>query len=91
MSKKNQIIGSEFYPEIEYQSWDDIKIFQEQKLRETIAYVAKNSPFYEKKFIEWGIKPEDIKTLADLQKIPRTTKEDLNKFNFDFCVFLEKK
>lgn len=91
MSKKNQIIGSEFYPEIEYQSWDDIKIFQEQKLRETIAYVAKNSPFYEKKFIEWGIKPEDIKTLADLQKIPRTTKEDLNKFNFDFLCVPRKK
>lgn len=91
MPEENQIKKGEFYPEIENQSWDDIKIFQEQKLRETIAYLAKNSPFYQKKFIEWGIKPKDIKTLADLQKIPRTTKDDLNNFNFDFLCVPRKK
>ena len=61
MSKKNQIIGSEFYPEIEYQNLDEIKKLQETKLVETIDYVSKKSPFYKAKFKEWGINPKGIK------------------------------
>lgn len=34
-------------------------------------------PFYKKKFDEIGLKPEDIKTLEDISKIPYTTKTDL--------------
>jgi len=87
MSEKNQIIGSQFYPEIEYKTQDEIKKLQEEKLVETMAYVVKNSPFYQSKFKEWGINPEEIKTLGDLKKFPLTTKEDLNNNNFDFlCV-----
>jgi phenylacetate-CoA ligase len=36
-----------------------------------------NSPFYKKRFEENNLKPEDIKTLDDLRKIPFTTKQDL--------------
>lgn len=36
-----------------------------------------NSPFYKKRFDEIGLKPEDIKSLDDLRKIPFTTKQDL--------------
>jgi phenylacetate-CoA ligase len=34
-------------------------------------------PFYQKKFKELKIKPDDIKTLDDIHKLPFTTKEDL--------------
>lgn len=87
MPQKSQKIASRFYPEIESKSKDEIKEFQEEKLRETIGYLAKNSPFYKRKFKEWNINPNDIRTLEDLQKIPLTTKDELNDHNWDFlCV-----
>jgi len=36
-----------------------------------------NSPFYRQRFAEIGLKPQDIKTLDDIKKIPFTTKNDL--------------
>ncbi|MBD79190.1 MAG: phenylacetate--CoA ligase [Crocinitomicaceae bacterium] len=87
MSKEDQLIGSEFYPEIEYSSVSDIRTLQNEKLMETIKYVSENSPFYKRKFQEWNIDPKSIKTLEDLQRIPITTKDDLNNYNFEFlCV-----
>ncbi len=35
-------------------------------------------PFYRKKFAEAGIKPDDLKTMENFQKIPFMTREDLN-------------
>ncbi|MDI9544808.1 MAG: phenylacetate--CoA ligase [Bacteroidota bacterium] len=42
-----------------------------------------NSPFYRKRFAEHKLRPEDIKTLDDLRKIPFTTKNDLRE-NYPF-------
>ncbi len=36
-----------------------------------------NSPFYKKRFEDNHLKPEDIRSLNDLRKIPFTTKQDL--------------
>ena len=36
-----------------------------------------NSPFYKKRFAACGLTPDDIRTPADLHKIPFTTKQDL--------------
>jgi phenylacetate-CoA ligase len=71
-------------PEIELKSTHEIKLFQEEKLRDLMAYVAKNSPFYKKRFQENNIRYQDIKTLEDLTNIPLTTKNDLQKHNDDF-------
>lgn len=49
---------------------------QLKKLKETIR-LTQNIGFYKKMFNDAGIKPEDIKTLDDLQKIPFTKKSDL--------------
>ncbi|SRX52973.1 phenylacetate--CoA ligase family protein [Aequorivita sp. CIP111184] len=74
-------------PEIEKASTAEIKTFQEEKLKETIKYLNENSPFYKRFFKENGIQISEIKTLEDLQKIPVTTKDHLQKFNNDFiCV-----
>jgi len=74
-------------PKIETASVDEIKKFQEQKLSETLIYVAENSPYYKKLFQRENILISEIKTIKDLQKIPPTTKEDLQKNNDDFlCV-----
>ena len=74
-------------PEIETKSRNEIRKFQEEKLRELMQYLANNSPFYQKLFQEKGIDPDNIQRLEDLHKIPLTTKEDLQKNNDDFiCV-----
>lgn len=78
-------------PEIEQKSSEEIKTFQDGKLRELIAYVSQNSPFYKDIFQSNGITTESIKTLEDLQKIPVTTKADLAERNSDFfCVTRNK-
>lgn len=72
-------------PEIEKKSLAEIKAFQEEKLKTLLTYLSENSPFYQRFFMENNIKISEIKTLEDLQKIPFTTKEHLQKYNNDFC------
>lgn len=77
----------EFYPPIEKTDIQEIKKFQEQKLRELLMYLEKKSPFYQRLFKENNINIADIQTLEDLQKIPTTTKNDLQQYNDDFfCI-----
>lgn len=74
-------------PEIEKASKEEIKAYQEKKLEETLQYLNKNSSFYKRFFKENSIRLSEIKTLQDLQKIPVTTKDQLQQFNNDFiCV-----
>lgn len=74
-------------PAIELQSKENIKTFQEGKLKELISYLENRSPFYKKHFTANGIKAGSIKTLDDLQAIPPTTKDDLQQSNWEFlCV-----
>lgn len=51
------------YPEIEYQPLDVIKKFQEEKLRETLAYLNAKSPYYQGLFAKNNIHIDDIKYL----------------------------
>ncbi|MCY0976400.1 AMP-binding protein [Chryseobacterium wangxinyae] len=77
----------ELYPLIEKSTVQEIKIFQEQKLQELIAYLGNHSPFYQKLFTENNIEISDIQTLEDLQKIPTTSKNDIQQNNDDFfCI-----
>lgn len=81
----------EFYPAIEKSDVQEIKKFQEKKLRELLIYLENNSPFYQKMFKENDIRINDIRTLEDLQKIPTTTKNDLQEYNHDFfCITPDK-
>lgn len=50
---------------------------QLRRLQETVRRVYEKVPFYRSRFDEKGVKPDDIKTLADARKVPFTTKEDL--------------
>jgi len=46
-------------------------------LQETLQRVGERVPFYRQRFAELGIKPGDIKSLADVQRLPFTTGADL--------------
>ncbi len=73
--------------EIEYQSKEKIKTFQEEKLKLHLEYVSKHSPFYQQHFKQHGIDISEIRSLEDLSQIPPTTKDDLQNRNWDFlCV-----
>ncbi len=73
-----------FIPEIELKSHQEIKAFQEQKLRDLLTYLQAHSPFYKRLFSNQQIDVSSIKTLEDLQAIPTTSKDDLQKYNMDF-------
>lgn len=65
----------------------DIEEIQSRKLQQLITYVQSASPFYKDLFAKHGVKPETIRTAADLVQLPCTTKEDLQQHNDDFlCV-----
>ncbi|MDI9545371.1 MAG: phenylacetate--CoA ligase, partial [Bacteroidota bacterium] len=63
---------------LETLSRDGIEKLQMERLRKTLNHCL-NSPFYRKRFAEHKLRPEDIKTLDDLRKIPFTTKNDLRE------------
>lgn len=65
-----------FNPEFEMMSRPEIEKLQLERLQKTVKHCM-NSPFYKKRFDEIGLKPEDIKTLDDIRRIPFTTKQDL--------------
>ncbi len=71
-------MGSAFALEsIEKASIAELRTLQLKRLQSTLAHAYENSPVYRAKFDEACVKPSDVKTLADLAKLPFTTKKDL--------------
>ena len=56
---------------------ESMKKLQLERLQQTVKTCYEKVPFYRKKFDKMGIKPEDIKSLDDITKLPFTTKYDL--------------
>ncbi len=50
---------------------------QVRRLRETVARLMANVPVYREKFQALGVRPEEIRSIEDLKKLPFTTKDDL--------------
>ncbi|AIH04694.1 MAG: PaaF [Thermodesulfobacterium sp. 37_54] len=64
-------------PKIETMPQQDLKALQLEKLKKVVTLVYERVPHYRKKFEEAKVKPEDIKSLEDVVRLPFTTKEDL--------------
>lgn len=64
-------------PESECMSADSLQKLQFARLKNLVERVYTNVPFYREKFDDMGIKPSDIKSLADIASLPFTTKDDL--------------
>ena len=64
------------HEEMETMTREQISELQLERLQATVRHCM-NSPFYKQRFEEIGLKPEDIKSLDDIRKIPFTTKADL--------------
>ena len=64
-----------FFPDIK--SEEELKEIQLRGLQWTVKHAYEGSEFYRKKLDEAGVKPEDIKTLEDIRRLPFTTADDL--------------
>jgi phenylacetate-CoA ligase len=61
----------------ECMSESDKEALQLERLQMAVKRAYESVPYYKKRFDELGVKPEDIKTLKDIEKLPFTTKDDL--------------
>ena len=64
----------------------EIEEIQLARLKETVNRVYEKVPAYRKKMDDAGVKPEDVKTLKDLAKLPFVTKQDMRD-NYPFGLF----
>jgi phenylacetate-CoA ligase len=67
-------------------SRNEMERLQINRLKTTIQNAYEKVPFYKNMFDSAGLKPEDVKTLEDLKKIPFTVKEDLRD-HYPFGLF----
>ncbi len=65
---------------------EKLEKLQLERLKETVNRVYEKVPAYRKKMDDAGVKPEDIKELKDLAKLPFVTKQDMRD-NYPFGLF----
>ena len=70
-------MGNYFQPEIETMPLEQLQALQSERLVEQVKFVYDNVEFYRGKMDEAGVKPEDIKGIEDLHKLPFIEKDDL--------------
>ena len=66
-----------YQKEIETMPACDMQKLQSEKLKKQVKHVYENVPYYKNLMDEKGVKPEDIKGIQDLHKLPFLTKADL--------------
>ena len=71
---------------IETASRDELASLQLQRLLWSLAHSYENSPFYRARFDAAGVRPEDLRRLEDLSKVPFTVKSDLRDA-YPFAMF----
>ena len=67
----------EYFDRLEVMTADDRERYQNDKLAETIENAYKNAPAVKEMLDRAGVKPSEIKTVKDLEKLPVTRKTDL--------------
>jgi phenylacetate-CoA ligase len=71
----------------ETMSVEAMQDFQFTQLKKTVNWVYEKIPFYKNKLEDMGIKPNDIKLLGDLARLPFTVKNDLrDNYPFGLCA-----
>lgn len=68
----------------------ELRALQLEKLQWTVKRCYDNVPHYKKIMDAKNVRPEDIKTLDDIRRLPMTTKDDLRD-NYPFGLFASPK
>src|SRR5579864_7045123 len=56
-------------------SLDELRALQTKELREVVHHAYNHSPYYHRRFEERALRPNDIRTVDDLWKVPLLTRE----------------
>lgn len=75
-----------FNREMETLPREEMEVLQLERLKETAKLVYEKVPFYQEKFAERNMSPDDIGSLEDLKKLPFTVKQDLRD-HYPFGLF----
>jgi len=75
-----------FDMEMETLPREDLEKLQLRRLQDMLARVYANVPFYRAQFTALGLCPEDIRTLADIRRLPFTVKQDMRD-NYPYALF----
>jgi phenylacetate-CoA ligase len=75
-----------FSPEIEQMPRPKLRALQDERLHKLVHYVYDKVPFYRKHFEQLGLKPDAIKGIGDLHRLPFTYKNDLRD-HYPFGLF----
>jgi len=62
-----------------FQTEQELKQLQLEGLKWTVNHACQGSPFYRRRMDDAGIRPEEIQSLDDLEKLPFTTAQDLQE------------
>ncbi len=54
----------------------ELEQFRLERLRDLVAHAYANVELYHRKWRQAGVRPEDIRTLGDIEKLPVVTKDD---------------
>lgn len=73
-------------PQIECAPREEIRALQLERLKHQVAYVYERVPWYRQQLDALGTKPEDIKTLDDVRRLPFTDKKVMRD-TFPFGLF----
>ena len=65
---------------------EDLKKYQEKKMKFVIKYAYDNVSFYNEKMKDVGVRPDEIKKLDDLSKIPVIRKDEIRQINNDLLI-----
>ena len=63
---------------------------QLKRLQDTVKRLAERVPFYQKQFAKLGVQPGDIKSLADVRRLPFTTGADLRAIYPDGMLAVDR-
>jgi phenylacetate-CoA ligase len=77
--------------ELERTQWlspADVRELQELRLRRLVYHAYQHVPWYRQEMDARGLKPKDVRTLADLPKLPLLTKKDVRE-NLHFDLLAE--
>lgn len=56
-------------------SQEEMEAYRDARLRAFVQHAAATTPYYKELFQQLGIRPEDIRTLADMRQLPIITKQ----------------
>ena len=77
IERMSKMAENYFQKEIETMPYEEMKKLQSEKLVKQVKHVYENVEYYRKLMDEKGVKPDDIKSIDDLYKLPFLTKADL--------------